>query len=158
MPQKNIKISMLFNHTSKIVTIKKALLLAAVAGMALLFSCKKAVQKQEENIIVDAVTAGHWYVELYTQNTTDITSDFSVYEFQFYKNGNVDAITTTVTRTGTWSTDISNYTITAKFPANSGDTLKLLNYTWKITDSYLNYVEAKTTTSNGDNILHLRQL
>lgn len=149
---------MLFNHPVKIVSIKKVLLLSAAAGMILAFSCKKANQKQEENIIIDAVTAGRWYVELYTQDSTDITTNFSGYEFQFYKNGNVDGIAGTVTKTGTWSTDISNYTITAKFPANAGDTLKLLNYTWKITDSYSNYVEAKTTTSSGDNILHLRQL
>ncbi|MEP6749161.1 MAG: hypothetical protein ABJB86_15615 [Bacteroidota bacterium] len=148
MPFKYIK-----NHAGK----GRLLLMTFVVGIIMLFSCKKAIQQQQENIIIDAVTAGRWYVELYTQNTTDITPGFAGYEFQFYKNGNVDGIKGTDTKTGTWSTDINNYTITAAFSGNANDTLKLLNHTWKITDSYLNYVEAKTTTANGDNILHLRQ-
>ena len=135
---------------------KGIFLIAAIVGM-LSFSCKKTIQQQEENIIVNAVTSGHWYVELYKQDSVDITNDFLGYEFQFYKNNNVDGIKNSVTTTGTWSTDINAYTITSAFPANASDTLKLLNYTWKITDSYLDYVEAKTTTSNGDNILHLRK-
>ena len=49
----------------------------------------------------------------------------------FTKNGNVDALLNTSTKSGTWSSDITNYTITAAFPANAGDTLKRLNYTWK---------------------------
>jgi hypothetical protein len=121
-------------------------------------SCKKAVQQQEQNIIVQAVTTGHWYVQQYIDTTTDVTADFSGYEFQFYQNGNVDAILGSVTKSsGTWSSDITNYTISANFPANASDTLKRLNYTWKITDSYLDYVEAKTSTINGSNILHLRK-
>jgi hypothetical protein len=146
-----------FKHTQNRLNTKRLLLITFVVGITMLSSCKKAIQQQQENIIIDAVTAGRWYVELYTQNTADITPDFLGYEFQFYKNGNVDGITGTATKTGTWSTDISNYTITAAFPTSANDTLKLLNHTWKITDSYLNYVEAKTTTTNGDNILHLRQ-
>ena len=140
------------------VDITRRCLLVAFATVALItFSCKKAVQQQEQNIIIDAMTNGRWYVEQYKYTATDVTGDFLGYEFQFYQNGNVDAILNTTTKSGTWSSDITNYTITAAFPANAGDTLKRLNYTWKITDSYLNYVEAKTTTSSGDNILHLRK-
>ena len=136
----------------------KTLLLAALAGTLLVFLCKKAVQQQEENIILDAMTNGQWYVEQYKADSTDITNDFLGYAFQFYKNGNVDGIKNTVTSTGTWNSDITSYTITATFPAAASDTLKLLNHTWKITDSYLDYVEAATTTTTGgNNILHLRK-
>jgi hypothetical protein len=148
---------MTFKYTRNKVPGTKSLLLAVLAGMCLLFSCKKAIEQQQKNIIIDAMTNGRWYVQLYTQNTTDITADFLGYEFQFYENGNVDGIKTPLTQSGTWGADISNYTITAAFPAAANDTLKLLNYTWKITDSYLDYVEAKTTTGSGDNILHLRK-
>jgi hypothetical protein len=131
-------------------SLLKGLLLLAVASLALCSSsCKK--------IIMDAMTNGRWYVELYTSNTLDLTSQFSGYEFQFYDNGNVDGIINNQARPGTWTADISNYTITANFPASSGDTLKLLNYTWKLTDSYLDYVEAKTSLGVYDNILHLRK-
>ncbi len=136
---------------------KSLLLVAALAGVIMLFSCKKAIEQQQKNIIINAMTNGRWYVEQYKQNTADISTDFLGYEFQFYENGNVDAIKSTTTQSGTWSSDITNYTITANYPASASDTLKLLNYTWKITDSYLDYVEAKTTTTGGDNILHLRK-
>lgn len=120
-------------------------------------SCKKAIQNQQKNIIIDAMTNGRWYVELYTNTSTDVTPEFGGYEFQFYESGKVDGINGAVTRSGTWAADINSYSITASFPANAGDTLRRLNYTWKITDSYLDYVEAKTTTPAGDNILHLRK-
>jgi len=122
-------------------------------------SCKKLVQQQEKNIIIDAMTNGHWYVQQYKQDSTlDLTSGFATYEFQFYENGNVNALqNTVVTSSGTWTSDINNYSISANFPPTANDTLKLLNHTWKITDSYLDYVEANTTTSTGRNLLHLRK-
>jgi hypothetical protein len=90
--------------------------------------------------------------------TSDVTGEFLGYEFQFYENGKVDALkTSTTTQTGDWSADISSHSITANYPATANDTLRRLNYTWKITDSYVNYVEAKTTTASGNNILHLRK-
>jgi len=120
-------------------------------------SCKKFIEDQQRNIIIDAMTNGRWYVELYTDNTTDVTADFFGYEFQFYENGNVDGIKGASTKSGTWSADVNNYTITAVFPPSAGDTLKRLNYTWKIADSYLDYVKAKTMGATGENILHLRK-
>lgn len=131
-----------------------AMLMAAVLPAP---SCKKAIEAQQRNIILDAMTNGRWYVQQYKENIADVTTEFTGYEFQFYENGNVDGIKGGLSSRGTWTTDISNYTITAQFGATAGDTLKRLNYTWKITDSYLDYVEAKTNTSNGDNILHLRK-
>ena len=147
-----------FEHHKRTLLTKSLWLVMAFAGIAFLsFSCKKAIEQQQKNIIINAMTNGRWLVELYKENTTDVTGEFLGYEFQFYENGNVDGIKSTVINSGTWTTDISNYTISAAFPANAGDTLKRLNYTWKITDSYLDYVEAKTTTGTGENILHLRK-
>lgn len=134
------------------------LLLFTMALMILGSSCKKIIEQKEKNIIIDAITNGHWYVEQYKQDSTDLTSGFAAWEFQFYENGNVEAIKNAVVNSsGTWSSDITNYTITANFPVTASDTLKLLNHTWKITDSYLNYVEANTSTATGSNILHLRK-
>jgi hypothetical protein len=149
---------MVFKRLAGLLASKNTWLILLLAGSTLLsFSCKKAIQQAQKNIIIDAMTNGRWYVEQYKDSSTDVTGDFFGYEFQFYENGNVDGIKTPVTKSGTWSSDINNYTITANFPVAAGDTLRRLNYTWKITDSYLNYVEAKTTTANGDNILHLRK-
>jgi hypothetical protein len=137
--------------------MKKILFLSTIAFLIISSSCKKAIEQKQKDIIVQAMTTGHWYVEQYKDNTADVTGDFFGYEFQFYENGNVDGIISTGTKSGTWSSDFNNHTITATFPPAAGDTLMRLNYTWKITDSYLDYVEAKTTTASGDNILHLRK-
>lgn len=138
--------------------MRKLLLIICVMAAIASVSCKKAIENKEKQLVLDAMTTGRWYVELYTANTADITGQFTGYEFQFYDNNKVDALYGTVTKsTGGWTPDISSYTITASFPANAGDTLLRLNYTWKLTDSYTDYVEAKTTTPAGDNILHLRK-
>jgi hypothetical protein len=137
--------------------MKKVLCFTLISALVCLGACKKAIEAKQKSIIVEAMTNGRWYVEQYKANTADVTADFFGYEFQFYESGAVDGIKGTAKQSGTWSADISNYTITAGFPAAASDTLKRLNYTWKITDSYLDYVEAKTTTSTGDNILHLRK-
>ncbi len=147
-----------FKHTTDSLPGKKSLLLLMMLICVATFcSCKKAIQKQEESIVISAITTGHWYVEQYKQDSTDITPDFLGYEFQFYENGNVDGIRSATTLGGTWNYDINSYTITAAFPPQANDTLKLLNHTWKITDSYLDYVEASTGTATGTNILHLRK-
>lgn len=134
-----------------------SLLLIAVLTITMVCSCKKAIQKEEQNIILAAMTDGQWYVEQYKKDTLDLTANFLGYDFQFYKNGNVDGIKNSTTQTGSWTADIASYSITAAFPATSNDTLQLLNHTWKITDSYSNYVEATTATTTGNNILHLRK-
>ncbi len=149
---------MAFNPFAKNRSLSPLVFVALLAVCLLsVVSCKKAIEQQQRNIIIDAMTNGRWYVQQYKENTVDVTGDFLGYEFQFYENGNVDGIKSGLSKPGTWTTDIPNYTITAMFGANAGDTLKRLNYTWKITDSYLDYVEAKTTTASGDNILHLRK-
>lgn len=137
--------------------MKKALIFCILLTGIFTGSCKKFIEEKQKNIILDAMTNGRWYVELYQDNTVDVTGDFFGYEFQFYEDGRVDGIKTNTTQGGTWAADISNYSITASFPASASDTLKRLNYTWRITDSYLDFVKAKTTGSSGENILHLRK-
>jgi hypothetical protein len=138
--------------------MKKRLPFLALILLLSVFSCKKYIEKQTQNAIIQAMTSGHWYVEQYKADTVDITGDFFGYEFQFYENGSVDGLQGTMVKSsGTWSADVNSYTITSAFPIAAGDTLTRLNYTWKITDSYVDYVVANTTTSNGQNILHLRK-
>lgn len=143
-------------NTRTSTLINRRLLIVLMLGCSLV-SCKKAIENQQKNIIIQAMTNGRWYVELYTDTSTDVTAEFNGYEFQFYESGKVDGITAASTNSGTWAADVNTYSISASFPANAGDTLRRLNYTWKITDSYLDYVEAKVTTAAGDNILHLRK-
>src|ERR1700761_7310221 len=108
----------------------------------LLFSCKKYIQKQEQNALEAMVTNGVWYVSAYKQNDSDITSSFSGYLFKFDANNTVTGTIGTSSSTGQWSDNISARTVTANFPGASAP-LVYLNETWTITDSYPDSVAAK---------------
>lgn len=106
------------------------------------FSCKKYVQQQEQNAALSVMTNGYWYVSGYKQNTTDITASFSGYLFKFDANNTVTGTLGNSSTTGQWSDDIAAHTITADFPG-AGQPLANLNFTWKITDSYVDSVSAR---------------
>ncbi|MBO9632717.1 MAG: hypothetical protein J7578_06330 [Chitinophagaceae bacterium] len=127
------------------------LLVAATTG------CKKMIDKKIESILMEAITSGTWYIEQYRENATDITSTFSEYEFRFQRDGTVQGLRSGLAPdNGTWSGNVQNASISASFPS-AADPLKKVNGLWKITDSYMNYVEAEMNVQNGKNILHLRK-
>jgi hypothetical protein len=119
-------------------------------------SCKKFVQQQEQNVLVSMITNGVWYVQKYVQDTTDISSSFSGYTFQFRSDGTVTGMNGAISITGTWSGDITTETITSKFPASSG-VLNDLDGSWKITDSSPTYVVANDTANSVKNNLRLQK-
>lgn len=108
--------------------------------------CKKIIQQQEQNAILDLVTNGKWKVTRFLQNANDSTAAFSVYLFQFYRNGTVEGISMSQVIQGTWAADVNARTITANFPS-AGSPVNLLNAVWKITDSYTDSVSAKTISA-----------
>ncbi|HZE82996.1 MAG TPA: hypothetical protein VE035_01755 [Puia sp.] len=120
--------------------------------------CKKFIQQQEENAIVAAVTSGYWYVSEYLKNDSDITASFSGYLFKFDKNGTVVGTKDGASIQGVWTANIGAKQISSSFPS-AGAPLKYLNETWNITDSYTNFVTAKSTdtTDSSSNILQLKK-
>lgn len=123
--------------------------------MPVFFACKKQIQQQEANIIVQAMVSGQWKVTGFTKGGTDITSDFSPYKFQFKSDYSVDAINNgIVEKTGTWNADANAQTITSNF-INAGNTLLLLNGTWKITNSTWTSVQATETVGGEVRTLRL---
>ena len=122
--------------------------------MILLGSCDKAVEKIGEDLVIKAMTDGQWKITKFTQNSTDITSSFSSYKFQYYSNKTVDAILNgTTERSGVWDGNASTMTTSANF-AGAPNPISLINGTWNITDSGWTYVEAKQT--NGTEVKTLR--
>ena len=138
--------------------MKKPLPLVALACCVLTFSwsCQKAIEKKQQEVLIEAITNGTWYVEQYFEGASNITSVFLNYDFQFYENGTVTGTLSGASTSGTWAGDATNYSITSEFPA-AGDPLKKLNGVWKIKDSYWDFVKAETTTSSGINVVHLRK-
>ena len=122
--------------------------------LIVLGSCKKAVEKIGEDLVVKAMTEGQWKITKFTQNGTDITSSFSGYKFQYYSNKTVDAILNgTTERTGSWDGNASAMTTYASFPGASNP-ISLINGTWNITKNSWTYVEA--TQTNGAETKTLR--
>jgi hypothetical protein len=136
--------------------MKKYLLLIFVATLFISGSCKRAIEKKKEDLIMKAITDGVWIVEQYFEGANNITSEFLNYDFRFYENWSVTGTKGTVTDTGTWSGNTSNYSITSQFPT-ANDPVKKLNGVWKIKDSYWDYVKAEMTTGSGINVLYLRK-
>lgn len=134
--------------------MKKLIPIAAILFLFISLGCKKKIEDKQKDILVEAMTNGIWIVEFYKEDTVDITTDFSGYEFQFFENGTVNANKGGTITSGTWSGDINTATITSNFPT-AGNPLLKLNGTWKVTDSYWNYVEAEMNTPTGKNKLHL---
>jgi hypothetical protein len=112
---------------------------------ALLFtSCKKYIQKKEQQAVTSAITDGQWAVSGYVQNDSDITAAFSGYLFKFDADNTVTGTKGTLSSVGQWSDNIITRTITANFPGAAAP-LVYLNETWTITDSYTDSVSAKVT-------------
>ncbi len=106
-------------------------LIVAFLSIAFL-SCKKFVQQQEQNAIVQVMTNGVWWVGSYELNDSSITGIFNGYTFQFESNGTVNAIDNgTTTATGTWVGNLDSETIMSNFIGASSP-LNMLNTTWKI--------------------------
>jgi hypothetical protein len=121
------------------------------------FSCKKFIQNQEENALVNIVTKGSWRITGYLDHETkNLTDSFSGYSFQFNENGTLYSVKYGQQTNGTWSADIANKTITSNFPAATYP-ISMLNHTWTITDSYTDSVAAKTAVDSSFNILNLHK-
>ncbi|HMG68370.1 MAG TPA: hypothetical protein VK588_11820 [Chitinophagaceae bacterium] len=121
---------------------------------SLLTGCKKSVETKAENAIVKAMTDGQWIITSFTSDTSDITSDFAGYKFQYFSNYTVDAIKNgSVEKSGVWEGDVSSMSISANF-SGAGNPLLLINGTWIITDNSWTYVKA--TMQIGNEIRTLR--
>jgi len=125
--------------------------------LAIPYSCKKFIEQQEKNAIVDLVTKGQWHITGYIDHQTDtLTNDFLGYSFQFNENGTVYGVKFGQQTDGTWSANVSNKSITSNFPTATYP-ISLLNHTWTITDSYTDSVAAKTPVDATFNILNLHK-
>lgn len=117
----------------------------AIAALVFLTGCKKTVEAIAQDMVIDAMTNGQWKITSFVNDGTDITSDFSAYKFQYYKNKTVDAIKNGVTeRTGSWDGDANTMTTWANF-SGAPDPIALVNGSWKITNNSWTFVEARQT-------------
>jgi hypothetical protein len=136
--------------------ILKPLIVTGCIALLFSMSCKKAIEKKAQDMVMDAMTNGEWIVEQYMEGSNNISSQFLNYYFKFNSNGTVTGTINSTSTEGTWTGNATDYTITSDFPS-AGDPLKKLNGVWKIKDSYWDYVKAEMPTSGGTNVLTLRK-
>jgi hypothetical protein len=120
------------------------ILLSLAIGLA---HCSKTKEKLAQDFVIKAMTSGRWVVQIFKENSTDVTSEFTGYEFQFYENGTVQGIKGSSVTNGTWIGNASAMTIYSNFP-DASDTVKRLNDTWKIKNNTLTMVEAYPTNTS----------
>jgi hypothetical protein len=124
----------------------------------LFVSCKKAIEKKKEDLVIAAMTSGQWAITKFVYNSNTITTDFSPYKFQYYENKTVDAIKNgAVEKTGTWDGDASNMTTSANF-TNVTAPLSLINGSWHIDDSGWTYVLASQNAGGETKTMRLDKL
>lgn len=123
--------------------------------MCFFSGCKKAIEKTQEDLVLLAMTDGQWGITIFTQNGTNITSDFAAYKFKYYSNKTVDAIKNgTVEQTGTWDGNASTLTTSANF-TNASYPLQLINGNWHIDRNSWTYVEASQTIGSDTKTMRL---
>jgi hypothetical protein len=119
-------------------------------------SCQKFIDKKKEQMAMEIITSGDWYVEQYFVDSTNVTSDFLNYLFRFHEDRTVTGTRNTEVFNGTWQENISDISITSTFPT-APDPVKKLNGRWKIKDSSKEFVKAEMSTATGTNLLRLRK-
>lgn len=123
-----------------------------------LSSCKKTVEKAQQDALITVMTNGRWIVTSYTKGGTDVTANFNGYEFQFKENKTVEAIKNNrVEKTGTWDGNAFTRTIISNF-LNAVQPLALLNGSFYIDDSSLTTVDASQTVNGEVRTLKLKKL
>ena len=133
-------------------------LILACSLLLMLAGCKKAIQKAQEDLVVQAMTDGQWVITSFTLNGTTITSDFSPYKFKYYSNKTVDAINNgSVEKTGTWDGNTTTMIISANF-SSAIYPLTKINGNWLITRNSWTYVEATQTAGSEVKTLRLDKL
>ncbi len=121
------------------------------------FGCKKAVQNAQEDFVVNLITSNIWLVTSFSENSTNITSGFSPYEFKFNKDGSVYGIKTGASNAvGTWAGNATNLTITSAFPAGPSPLDKLTGV-WNITKTTLSSVKANRVDGSSTYYLELQK-
>jgi hypothetical protein len=120
----------------------------------LFFSCKKVVEDQKRQAVMSFITNGQWKIQSYLVDTVSITAEFEGYTFKFNDNGTVVGDNGSTSAMGTWSGDVSDYSITSEF-SGAGDPCQKLNGHWIIKDSGLTFVKADLKTTGATMHLHL---
>ncbi|HSC52464.1 MAG TPA: hypothetical protein VLC98_02515 [Phnomibacter sp.] len=133
--------------------------IAPLLAVVLLFSsgCKEEIQKAKEDLVVDLIVNNIWVVTNFTEGSSNITANFSSYDFKFNRDesvygrkaGSPDAV-------GTWKGDAAAMTITSSFPLGTEPLTKLTGV-WNITKTTMSSVKSTRTEGGVTYFLELQK-
>ncbi len=116
-------------------------------------SCKKAVDKAEENAAYEIITNGRWAITRFDIGATSLLTEYTPYEFQFFRGGVVAAyIPGSPNVNGTWVGKEDILAIESNFPG-ADNPLKRLNGLWLITGA--TQTSVKGTRTEGSDVYTL---
>jgi hypothetical protein len=125
----------------------KATLFVAVLMLSFVFSsCEKAEQFLQQAVLKQIITNDRWVVEVFSVSGTDVTQEYSPYEFEFHTDGKVIAFKSTETMVGDWKEDLNALSIETSF-SNPTVTLERFNNIWYVGKTSSTSVEARAMTA-----------
>ena len=137
------------------MTKRMFLFLGLAAALTINGGCKKTVTKAAEDFMINLITNNIWLVSNFSEAGTNLTADFSVYEYKFNKDGSVwGQKTGVVNEVGTWAGNSDAQTITSFFP-NSPHPCNKLNGVWQIQKTTLSSVTANRFEGSTEYKLYL---
>jgi hypothetical protein len=131
-------------------------LLWLIITICLVTACKKVIEDKKKDLILDAMTNGQWFVYSFLDGNTDITTSFSPYTFQFYRDGTVSGFTAVSENKGIWVGDPNALTIQSDFP-EATEPVNKLNALWKLTNYTYDYVKAEAKIAGVTRKLYLKK-
>lgn len=112
----------------------------------------------QQNALYDLITNGRWELIRFNDNSIDRITEYTDYQFQFFRNSTVSAFKTGQPEVnGTWTSNLQNLSFTADF-TSVGLPLSRLTSSWIITRSTLTIVEAVSTDIGKAYEITLRKL
>ena len=118
-------------------------------------SCKKSDSGQKVTL-TEVLTGGNLYVHLYNDGTTDKTSDYTGYLWNFNTNGSLLVSRGALSYNGTWSlTQLSDTRLKIQFVGTGLDPILLpLQNDWLVTNYSVSLVEM-ADDSGANKVFHL---
>ena len=133
----------------------KKLYLLIISFCLLNCAPEEILNQPQDNVVMQAITNGKWKVSSFIKGSSDITSEFSSYTFQFKNNFTVDALKNgNIENTGTWLANAIEKTIISNFPIASHP-LNLLNGTFNIDSTTWTSVDARLIENGESRTLKL---
>lgn len=129
--------------------MKTRLIILAALLLLFLLSCSR----DDSYVLANRIDSGTWKITYFYDKDHDETSDYSGMSFRFSDDGTVNAVTSSATYNGTWST--GNDDSASKFYLNfsSPDALIEISDDWVILNQSNSKIELEDDSDNGTELL-----